>query len=166
MGSTSSPFFYSMETKNTTYAKAISLLARKAYSSSALRQKLFSLRHRQEDILETIEKLKSENLLNDLGHIENEIRKLARKGNSSSMIQHSLRMKGLDVDIPGIQKVFDENGFSEDVEIRAILLKYLRDLPTDKLKASKIIRRAMGALLRKGHDPKKVFEFIKTESTA
>jgi SOS response regulatory protein OraA/RecX len=151
---------------NPAYVKAISLLARKAYSSSALKQKLFSLRHRQEDILETIEKLNSENLLNDQVLIESEIRKLARKGNSSSMIQHSLRMKGLAVDIPTIQKVFEESGISEDAEVRTILSKYLQDLPPDKTKASKIVRRAMNALMRKGHDPNRALEFIKSESAA
>lgn len=135
------------------YRDAINLLKIKDYSRVKLRRKLLCKGHGSQQVDETIVKLVDCGYLREDYYIEARVKGLIRKNYSSSFIRQRLKQEGLDVSVDHILKIYEENGVTEEDQIRQLLIKKI-SLRTRELERDKIIR----FVCSKGHSITRIEE--------
>tara|TARA_B100001029_G_scaffold120922_1_gene100480 strand:+ start:5275 stop:5715 length:441 start_codon:yes stop_codon:yes gene_type:complete len=111
------------------YNKALNILSRREHSKKELRLKLSKKFEDTEEIIGVIDRLESNNLLNDFRFAELYVSMRKRKGFGPNRISYELSNKGIKDSVSN-QIIIDENGW-EDAALKAFNKKYKAGVSED-----------------------------------
>ena len=141
-----------MDGEDATFEAAVKLLARRATSESALREKLRGKGHSDEDVQRAVERLTSAGYLDDRRVALEAILHHSRRGHGPLRVEEKLHVLGVADEF--IEQAWREAETDHGIDPREILRDQLRRRLPDRPSScdETVIRRVYNALLRAGFD--------------
>ncbi len=151
------------------YSSSLKLLVRRDYSTYKITQKLLEKGYPHDEVEKTLEKLKSQNYLNDQNYLEGRVRHYARNKKGPHYILQKCEEERLSVTEEFIYQTYKELGLTIPQMIREHIAKKLlfhniQIQELDREKRFKLYSKLSRHLLSKGYIVKNIEQYLAKES--
>jgi SOS response regulatory protein OraA/RecX len=138
----------------TAFQYSIRLLSVRDYSEYKLSSKLKDRGYTQDDIQDTVQRLKELNYLREEEYLKIRVKQLMVKGHSNHFIIHKCQEEQLTPSNELIDAIRNEQGFDNITVINKLVEKKLRNkcIPNDFNEKQKLKAKVCNFLRSKGHD--------------